>query len=211
MMSIMIGMRVDRQTHAAHGAAILEAATRLFRRRGIAAVRNADVSAEAGLTHGAFYGHFASKAALAQAACRDGLARGADRWRQRAARARAEAADPLAAIIDSYLTERHRDSPETGCVLAALGAEATRAEPELTAALAAGTGLLLDVLTEEVAARHPAWPQAQVGRAAAAVMSALLGGLLLARACATDPERSRTALTEAAALARLAADPPGKD
>jgi TetR/AcrR family transcriptional repressor of nem operon len=211
MMLIMIGMKVDRQTHAAHGAAILDAASRLFRGRGIEAVRIADVSAAAGLTHGAFYGHFPSKASLAEAACRDGLARGADRWRRRAARARAEGADPLAAIIDSYLTEQHRDAPEGGCVLAALGAETSRAEAPLRAAMADGAALLLDVLNEEIAARHPDWPARQVSRAATAVMAALLGGLLLSRSCAADPQRSRDALAEAATLARAAADLPGKD
>jgi len=211
MMSIMNAMKVDRQTRDEHGAALLEAASRLFRGRGIEAVRVADVSGEAGLTHGAFYGHFASKASLAEAACRDGLARGADRWRRRAAQARDQVRDPLAAIIDSYLTERHRDAPEQGCMLAALGAEATRAEPPLRVAMADGTALLLDVLAEEIAARHPDWPAPRVGRTATAVMSALLGGLLLARACATDPSRSRDTLAEAARLARAAADLPGKD
>ena len=58
-------MRVDRPTVASHRAAILQAAGRLFRRRGIAAVPVAEITREAGLTHGGFYGHFASKDALA--------------------------------------------------------------------------------------------------------------------------------------------------
>ena len=41
--------------------------------------------------------------------------------------------------------------------------------------------------------------------AAMAVLAAFCGGLLLARACADDPERSRTALRGAASLARRAA------
>ena len=73
MIAIMIAMKVDRPTREAHGAALLRAAGKLFRARGIEAVRIADVSAEAGLTHGAFYGHFASKTALAEAASRVGL------------------------------------------------------------------------------------------------------------------------------------------
>jgi TetR/AcrR family transcriptional repressor of nem operon len=199
-------MRVTPQTRAAHGVALLRAAARLFRARGLEAVRVADVSAAAGLTHGAFYGHFASKAALAEAACGDSLRDGAIRWRARAARARAVGADPLHAIIDAYLSERHRDAPEQGCWLGALGGEVARAEPELRAALADGTALLLDVLAEELTARHPDWAAAQVRDAATAILAALLGGLTLSRACAADPDRSRAALASAAALARRAAE-----
>ncbi|WP_229073204.1 TetR/AcrR family transcriptional regulator [Actinoplanes sp. DH11] len=44
---------------------IVATAARLFRERGIGGVSVADVMAEAGLTHGGFYKHFASKDALA--------------------------------------------------------------------------------------------------------------------------------------------------
>lgn len=207
MIPIMKPVKVDRPTRDAHGAALLAAARRLFGARGIAPVRIADVSAEAGLTHGAFYGHFPSKAALAEAACRDGLARGAAAWRRRAARARADGRDPLAAIIDGYLTEHHRDDPGDGCVLAALGPEVARAEPASRAALADGAALLLDVLAEEIAASHPRAAPDRVAAAAEATLAAMLGGLQLARAHATDRTRSRAALSAAAALARRAADP----
>ncbi len=204
-------MKVDRQTHAAHGAAILDAASHLFRGHGIDRVGIADVTRAAGLTHGAFYGHFPSKAALAEAVCRDGLALSANRWRDRAARARAEGRCPLAAIIDSYLTEQHRDVPGEGCVLPALGADIARTETPTRTALAEGTGMLVDVLAEQIAARHPDWQIDQTRCAADAVMVAMLGGVLLARAVATDPARSRIALATAARLARAAADLPGKD
>ena len=58
-------MRVDPTTFAAHRAAILRQASRLFRRRGLGGVGVAEISRAAGLTHGAFYGHYPSKAALA--------------------------------------------------------------------------------------------------------------------------------------------------
>ena len=77
-------MRVSRTTLDQHRAAILDAAGALFRRRGIDAVSVADVTRAAGLTHGAFYGHYASKGALAEAACTDSLVKGAATWRARA-------------------------------------------------------------------------------------------------------------------------------
>jgi TetR/AcrR family transcriptional repressor of nem operon len=211
MIAIMIAMKVDRPTHEAHGAALLRAAGKLFRARGIDAVRIADVSAEAGLTHGAFYGHFASKTALAEAASRFGLEQAAAKWRRRAARARAEGADAVAVLIDRYLTEAHRDQPETGCVLSALGPELARAEPALRAALADGTALLSAVLAEEIGARHPEAAPERVRATADATLAAMVGGLALARAHSTDRARSRATLAAAAALARRAADPSGKD
>lgn len=200
-------MKVDRPTREAHGAALLEAAEKLFRARGIEAVRIADVSTEAGLTHGAFYGHFASKAALAEAACRSGLAEAAAKWRRRAARARSGGRDPLAALIDAYLTERHRDEPANGCVVGALGAEVTRAEPPLRAALAEGTAGLIAVLAEEIFHAHPGAAPESVTRAATATFAAMLGGLDLARTLAPDQNASCTALAAAADLARRATVP----
>jgi TetR/AcrR family transcriptional repressor of nem operon len=194
-------MRVNRETLAAHRAAILEQAGILFRAQGISAVGVADITRAAGLTHGAFYGHFPSKTALAAEACRGSLVEGAGHWRARAARARAQGRDPLAAIIDGYLTERHRDRPEDGCALASLGPEIARAEPPLRAALDTGITALTEVLEEEIGARRPQLDAAARADAALGVLAAITGGLILARACAADPQRSRAALRAAAELA----------
>ncbi len=198
-------MRVDRPTVASHRAAILQAAGRLFRRRGIAAVPVAEITREAGLTHGGFYGHFASKDALAAESCRSSLEDAAARWAARAERARSLGRDPIAALIDAYLTERHRDTPEEGCVLAALGAEIARAGPPLSDALGAGVAALAAVLEQEIARRTPGIAGTERVRTALAILAALTGGIVLARACRADPARSRAALAGAAALARQAA------
>lgn len=203
-------MRVDRHTVASHRTAILHAAGRLFRRRGIAAVPVAEVTREAGLTHGAFYGHFASKEALAAESCRTSLADAAARWADRADRARARGRDPIAAIIDSYLTERHRDSPEEGCALAALGPEIARAGPPLSDALATGIAALGRVLEHELAHRTPHLTEADRAPTALAILAALTGGIVLARACHADPARSRAALDGAAKLARQSAGLPAE-
>jgi len=207
MMPIMIGMKVDRPTHDAHGAALLAAGAKLFRARGLESVRVADVAAAAGLTHGAFYGHFASKSALAEASCRSGLAEGEQRWRRRVARAQADGRDPVAALIDAYLTERHRDAPAEGCVIGALGPDVFRADAALRAALAEGTASLLAILAAEILAAHPKATPEQARKAALATFAAMLGGLELARALAPDADASSRALTAAARLARQAAQP----
>lgn len=190
---------------AAHRAAILRQAGQLFRRHGIDGVAVADITGAAGLTHGAFYGHFPSKTALAAEACRASLEHSARIWRDRAATARSAGVDPLFALIDAYLTPKHRDSRETSCMLASVGPEASR-NPDLRPDLATGVSALADVLQELIAERRPkAHPQHQ-RQAALAVLAALSGGLNLARALAADPERSTAALESAAALAKQAAE-----
>ena len=186
-------MRVTKADLAAHHDAILKAAARLFRARGVGGAAVADVMREAGLTHGGFYGHYGSKAELAAAACRAALGEGAARWRRRAARARAEGRDPVAVIAEYYLSEDHLRRPEQGCALPTLAAEAARNGPPLETALADGTRELVAVLTEETGSET----------AALAVLAALVGGIVVARACA-DPDQASRTLAAARGLAASA-------
>lgn len=193
-------MRVSKAHLAAHHDAILKAAGRLFRARGVEGAAVAEVMREAGLTHGGFYGHYSSKAELAAAACRATLAVGATRWRRRAARARAEARDPIAAIADAYLSESLLNRPEQSCALPTLTAEAARSGPPLQTALAEGTRELLAVLVEETGSEETAL----------AILAALVGGMVVARATA-DPDLARRALAAARRLAGSAAALTPKD
>ncbi|HEY0421203.1 MAG TPA: TetR family transcriptional regulator [Acetobacteraceae bacterium] len=198
-------MRVTRQTFATHRAALLAEAGKLFRGRGIGGVGVSEIAQAAGLTHGAFYGHFPSKSDLAAEAFTAALTDSAGQWRARAARARAEGRDPLGALIEAYLSERHRDAPETGCALAALGAEVVR-DAAMQGALRAGIAALTAVLEEELARLHPGLDPPAIARRALAMLSVMNGGLLTARALASDPDRSRETLRGAAELARQAAE-----
>jgi TetR/AcrR family transcriptional repressor of nem operon len=198
-------MRVSRQTHDDHRLAILHAAGTLFRKNGFDGVSVADVTRAAGLTHGAFYGHYASKTVLAAAACADSLSKGAASWRARAQQARDAGHEGLGAIIESYLNARHRDAPERGCVLAALGTEMSRGDEPLRAALADGTAALAEVIAEEIALLRPAVSPEMCGRLALGVLAAMTGGLLLARAF-SDPTESEQALKSAIRAARAAAE-----
>ncbi|WP_309676189.1 TetR family transcriptional regulator, partial [Pseudomonas sp.] len=60
--------RVSRKQAELNREIIVEAATRLFRERGLHGISVVDVMGAAGLTHGGFYGHFESREALAQEA-----------------------------------------------------------------------------------------------------------------------------------------------
>jgi TetR/AcrR family transcriptional repressor of nem operon len=93
-------MKVSREQAAASRERILEAGTRLFRERGFDGIGVADLMREAGLTHGGFYGHFASKEELMAKACERALAKSAAKWEGLLACGRHEA---LASMADSYL------------------------------------------------------------------------------------------------------------
>ncbi len=199
-------MKVSRTVAAEHRRVMLEQSGRLLRRHGIEGVSIAGVARAAGLTHGAFYGHFASKTALVAEAAKTSLFLSARRWHALTKWRRSEGEEGLAALIAYYLREAHRDIPEIGCTLASLGPEMSRAEPALAEALQKGTAALLMVLAGEIGMLHPGLAAAARQGRALAVLSAMTGGLVLARALAGDGAASRAALESAAVVARAAAD-----
>src|SRR5882762_11436594 len=113
-------MRVTKEQMAENRRRILDAAGRLFREKGFESVTVAEVMKAAGLTHGGFYGHFKSKDDLVAQSCTKVLSGSANGWAQSAERRPDDAAR---AIVDRYLSPKHRDHPGTGCLFAALGGE----------------------------------------------------------------------------------------
>jgi len=101
---------------------ILKEAARLFRERGFDGAGVAEIMKAAGLTHGAFYAHFASKEALEAEAVECAFAQSNKRIYALTANAR----DSRRVFLDSYLSVAHRDHPGSGCVIAALGSEIAR-------------------------------------------------------------------------------------
>src|SRR5712692_11897403 len=73
-------MKVSRKQVAKNRQRILEVAGKLFREKGFDGVSVADIMKSAGLTHGAFYGHFASKDDLAAQACANAVAKTLAIW-----------------------------------------------------------------------------------------------------------------------------------
>jgi TetR/AcrR family transcriptional repressor of nem operon len=168
-------VKVSREQVAENRERILEAATQRFRERGFEGIGVADLMKEAGLTHGGFYGHFASKEDLIAQAC----ARASDRSRARWARLSERAPDnPLAEIARVYLTPQHRDSPGAGCLIAALGPDVARQGPAVRDAVTAGVRAALDFLTRIVPGRS----RAAKRRKAIASYASMVGGMVLARA-----------------------------
>src|SRR5579862_2729177 len=103
--------RASKQEFQDHRAAITEASARLFREHGVDNVSVAELMAAAGLTHGGFYGHFASKDELAGAACRRAFGRSVERWKKRVADKDDHRA-ARSALTDSYLSSQSRGGPD---------------------------------------------------------------------------------------------------
>ncbi|MCS0581420.1 TetR/AcrR family transcriptional regulator [Massilia pinisoli] len=172
-------MRVNRIQAEENRQAVIDAASRLFRERGFDGVGVAELMAAAGLTHGAFYKQFKSKDDLIAQACDRALETGINGWRRAAAEAGEGA---YAALVRRYLTPGHRGRVGTGCVIASLGADASRHGPDLPRHFESGVKTFVDILA---AALRKADPAATPDDALAA-FSTMVGALVLARAVDDD-------------------------
>lgn len=172
-------MKVTREEATRNRERIIDAAARLIRERGFAGTGVADLMREVGLTHGGFYGHFASKDDLEAQACTRALDRSLEFWRKRSELA---PGDPLSAITDGYLSARHRDDPGAGCLVAALGSDVSRRGPGVRRAV---TGYL-DCAFDFLARLVPGSSKAARRRKAIDTYARLVGALVLARAVDDD-------------------------
>jgi TetR/AcrR family transcriptional regulator, transcriptional repressor for nem operon len=190
-------MKVSREKAAQTRERIVEKAGALFRAKGFGNVGVADIMKAADLTHGGFYGHFDSKDDLSVEASRRTLANSAERWRTIVA----EAGDkPYPALIEHYLTSRHRDEPAGGCALSALGTDAARGNAALRGVFAGGLRAFLDILTDAL----PGFSKPARRRKAVAAMATMVGAVTLARAV-DDPALSEEILDAARQELRTAA------
>ncbi|MBI5618747.1 MAG: TetR/AcrR family transcriptional regulator [Gammaproteobacteria bacterium] len=154
---------------------ILRVAGRRFRERGLEGLGIAELMDEAGLTHGGFYRHFASRDDLVTHALGTALAANLSRLSKVAERS---SKDPLHAMIDRYLDASHRDAPGDGCTIASLSADVARAGE---ATRTAYTGYV-ERFIELVAASIPDGSPKTKRMYAIGTLSAMVGALTLSRA-----------------------------
>ncbi|MEI9952337.1 MAG: TetR/AcrR family transcriptional regulator [Pseudomonadota bacterium] len=174
---------------------IVKSAARALRKQGFDALSVGQVMKDAGLTHGGFYAHFASREALLvealDSASADGLA---SLQSAGSGGSRPNALEPLVA---QYLSDAHVKHPEAGCALAALGSETRR---QSRAVRNVGTERIKQML----ALIESRLDQSGAGgkEQAMLVMSALVGALVIGRA-SSDSQLSRE-LRDAVARSVLA-------
>lgn len=154
---------------------IVRRASVKLREKGAHGIGVADLMKDAGLTHGGFYAHFASREALVIEAFSYAMDRSTERWRKLAEELPPE--QRLAALVDGYLSANHRDDPGRGCAVPALGAEIARESPKTRKAFAAK----LDDMIAMIAAQYVDASPKTARKQAMATLATMMGTLVLAR------------------------------
>ena len=197
-------MRYDAEHKSRTRAQLLREATRAVRRDGPHGLSVQKLMASAGLTHGGFYAHFASKDDLLVEAIEGAFADGAALF------ARATEGRPpreaLRRYVESYLSERHRAGRDSGCPLPALGGDVGRLEGPLRNGFAVGVARLTGRLAGLIEAAGLEAPEAT---AAASVLSEMVGALSLSRALPDGDQASELLRqSRAGVLKRLGLEEP---
>jgi TetR/AcrR family transcriptional repressor of nem operon len=172
-------MRKSKEVAAESRKRIVDAASRSLRAHGVEGTSVADVMQTAGMTHGGFYKHFASKDELSVLAAGAAFEEIAARFDGRERQAGREAA--RAAYLAEYLSSAHVENPELGCPVAAFGSDAGRGSEALAGAFAAGVQMLIARIgaTEDAAGRAEAIRR----------LATLIGAVVAARAVGKGPLR----------------------
>ena len=153
----------------------MQTAAAAFRARGVSDVSVEQIMSGAGLTHGGFYAHFASKGNLLDEALEYADEQTLESLSKMLESLPAE--QRLGAIIDAYLSPVHAEQPAHGCLVAALGPELARSK-KTRQSLAHAVRRRLEWmrgLFQDSGRRNP--PEEDLYGAVAC----MLGGLILAR------------------------------
>ena len=191
-------MRYGKEHKQATRQRILQTAGRRFKRDGIDGSGIATLMADAGLTNGAFYAHFASKEELVATAVTDQL---------RNQRANLSTLAPGRAGVEqyvrAYLSVEHRDNPDDGCPSAALLDEIGRCPDAVKRAYTDGLLAMVDDIAARLAPQDPPSARAKT----LSVFAMMVGTLQLSRALA-DPQLADEVLDQGIhnALALLGAE-----
>ena len=183
-------MKVTREQAMAHREQILDVASTLLRERGYDGLGIHDIMQKVGLTHGGFYGHFASKDDLSAEITARVL--GKNGWPKTAKAGNVKPS--FSEAVRAYLSPRHRDDPGHGCLLAAVGSDIGRQTHNIRRAFTEGFRARVEMLRTLAPGRSAAARR----KKALATMAGLVGALILSRAV-DDPTLSQEILDAMAA------------
>jgi TetR/AcrR family transcriptional repressor of nem operon len=169
---IYVKVRQSREEKSKTHERIVDVTSRRIREQGLDGPAVAEVMKEAGLTHGGFYKHFESRDDLIAEATEKALAASDTHLHDLTD----EADDPLAAFVDWYLSDDHRDRPGTGCAVAALGGDVGRGDDRVRSAYRGQLERYLENIERFLGGGKDARERAIL------TVSALVGGVVLARA-----------------------------
>jgi len=183
---------------------ILDVASVRLCEQGLDGAAIASVMQEAGLTHGAFYAHFANKDELARAAFLHAINTRQPAWFGKTRQRRVNESFParLKRLASSYLKRSHRDNIGAGCAISALATQVSKATPEFRQTF---EQVLTATLIEISGPTDANASDAEDFDTAIAFLALCVGGLTLARGV-TDPALSDRILSACrTAVDRLAA------
>jgi TetR/AcrR family transcriptional repressor of nem operon len=160
-------MRITKEKKQENHDRIVAIASEMFRERGFDGVGVADLMEKAGLTHGGFYNHFASKEALIAEAAAKGFIATSERY----------AGYGVGNVIDAYISRAHRDARGPGCPAAALSGEAARLPDDTKAVFGDGIAGLFSALERGLAGQKDARAKA------ISLLAQAVGAVVLSRAC----------------------------
>jgi TetR/AcrR family transcriptional regulator, transcriptional repressor for nem operon len=177
-------MGVSKRQTARNKQAIIDAATRLFRERGVDAVGLNELMREAGFTQGGFYNHFESKDALVTEVIATAMTgANAKLFEAIGKPLEAQHVNRFARQIKYYLSTNHRDDIENSCAVACLAPDARRMNEAAQAGYAQGLHAVLNQLAS-VVENDPTLRSAQESPRvrAMALFTQMVGALVLSRA-----------------------------
>jgi len=182
-------MGVSKKQAVENKRAIVAAAEKLFRERGVAAVGLSELTKAAGFTQGGFYNHFPSKDALVAAvmekAMQDGAAllTGSISACKKAASNEKEGAS-IKQHIEWYLSHDHQANIAEGCPLTAFAGDVRRLSKEARQVYAHGLTWNFDELAKSLEGEDAG----EKRKKAIAIFCQMAGALMLSRAVAdADP------------------------
>ena len=168
---------------------ILDAAASQIRESGLAGVSIADLMKSVKLTHGGFYGHFASRddliAEALEKALNDGEASSTRAGSTKGPRT-------FKSFLNSYLSKAHRDDPASGCAVSALAGDVARTGPRTRKIMTERVARYIDNISELVDDEDVEF--------AMFVMSAIVGAVTLSRAMSDEEMSDKLLLATRKAL-----------
>jgi TetR/AcrR family transcriptional regulator, transcriptional repressor for nem operon len=168
---------------------IVENASYGLRQNGADGLSVVDLMKLADLTHGSFYAYFNSRDALVIEALALAMDQTVDHWLDLTQGLPDEKG--FDAVVESYLSPRHRNNPARGCALAALAADIGRSGPEARRTFAGRLEKMVDVIAGLISKRS----SSDARQAAASAIATMVGSIVLARAA--GDRRLSDALLEA--------------
>lgn len=177
-------MGVSKKQAVENKRAIVAAAEKLFRERGVADVGLSELTKAAGFTQGGFYNHFESKDALVAAVMEKAMEQGAALLLGSLGAPKEEAVVPIKRHIEWYLSADHQASIAEGCPLVAFAGDIRRLGKEARQAYAQGLAWNVEELAKVIEGED----LQEKKKKAIAMFSQMAGALMLSRAVAeADP------------------------